>query len=322
MLAEATLNLPQKRTRDRDQLSQSHRPSCRLHSWAFLFVLFMILNPLPTMLTADTIASFEDPAFLEDWAVVNDTVMGGVSRSRIEQTGEGNLRFTGDLSLRNNGGFVSMRNRPSRLSLEDADGLALRVRGDGRTYYLDLRPGGQRMGGSFRAPFKTVEGEWTEVVIPLTDFFAQSFGRVISNAVLDPSSITSIGFTLSDKQPGAFSLEVESVKRVVDDSFQNAQATLTNPANQARVLIELAISKGVPLFNEGNEAGCAAVYEVACVALLTMPGVSNTSINRLSRALNELVATSSDAQRAWILRYALDDTYRDLGAGDELGSTQ
>ena len=289
---------------------------------ALLLVLTAVFNVFPTMLTADTIASFEDPAFLEDWGVVNDTVMGGVSRSRIEQTEEGNLLFTGDLSLRNNGGFVSMRNRPSRLSLENANAIVLRVRGDGRTYYLDLRPGGQRMGGSFRAPFDTVEGEWTEVVIPMTDFFAQSFGRVIPNAVLDPSSISSIGFTLSDKNPGPFRLEVESVKRVVDASFQNAQPAMTNPIDQPRILIELAISRGVPLFNEGNEAACAAVYEVACVALLTMPGVSESSVNRISRALNEIVATTSDAQRAWILRYALDDTYRDLAAGGELGSTQ
>lgn len=283
---------------------------------AFVLALLAIFNPLSYMVAADTIASFEDPRFIEDWAVVNDTVMGGVSRSRIDQTDTGNLLFTGELSLRNNGGFVSIRSRPSRLSLQNAGGIALCVRGDGRTYYLDLRAGGQMRGGSFRAPFTTLRNEWTDVFIPLSDFYAQSFGRVLRSVLLDPSSISSIGFTLSDKTPGAFRLEVESVKHADAGSLDVSQLQEFNPSDQPRVLIELAIAKGVPLFNDGNEAACAAVYEIACTALLTMPGVSDASINRLRRALNEISGISSQAQKAWVLRYALDDTYQSLAISE------
>jgi len=304
--------------------SRNNKPLARVfscvafwrHNMAFVLALLAISNPLSYMAASDTIVSFEDPKFIEDWAVVNDTVMGGVSRSRIEQTDTGNLLFAGELSLRNNGGFVSIRSRPSGLSLQNAGGIALRVRGDGRTYYLDLRAGGQMRGGSFRVPFTTLRNEWTNVFIPLSDFYAQSFGRVVRNVVLDPSSISSIGFTLSDKKPGVFRLEVESVKHAEAGSFDVSQPQEFNPSDQPRVLIELAIAKGVPLFNDGNEAACAAVYEIACTALLTMPGVSDASINRLRRALNEISGISSQAQRAWVLRYALDDTYQSLASSE------
>ena len=40
------------------------------------------------------------------WGIVNDGVMGGRSSSRVERTDEG-IRFSGNLSLANNGGFAS-----------------------------------------------------------------------------------------------------------------------------------------------------------------------------------------------------------------------
>lgn len=48
------------------------------------------------------------------WTVVDDRVMGGVSRSRIEDSGDGTLRFAGVMSLANNGGFASVRTLPTR----------------------------------------------------------------------------------------------------------------------------------------------------------------------------------------------------------------
>ena len=76
---------------------------------------------------------------------------------------------------------------------------------------------------------------------------------------------------------------------------------LTPPA-----LIELAIERGVPLFNSGNPEACAAVYEVTCEALRVMPGVPEDTRNDLGRALAEMRAAGTDRDKAWILRRALD----------------
>ena len=263
------------------------------------------------MIEAKTIASFEDTATFKDWTVVNDTVMGGVSRSYFEQTSEGNLRFTGELSLANNGGFVSIRNRPESLSLENADSLELRVRGDGRTYYLDLRSNRQRMAGSFRAAFATTQGEWKTVTLPLERFVAQSFGRPLRNVRLDPATIGSIGFTLSDKQPGPFQLEVAYAKSVARDPAEDrapgAAATAASLRERQIDVIDRAIARGVPLFNDGNPEACAAIYEVASAALLATADLPPPAASSLRNALEQIKAVDDPVQKAWILRYGLDD---------------
>lgn len=268
---------------------------------------------------ANTIASFEDAEAFRDWSVVNDTVMGGVSRSAFEQTSEGNLLFSGELSLANNGGFVSIRNQPQPLQLQDAAEIQLRVRGDGRTYYLDLRASKQQRASSFRAPFTTLENEWQDITIPLSAFVAQSFGRPLPSVQLEPAAITSIGFTLSDKKAGPFQLEVAYVKSAGETSSNQPGNTQPVPAalsplEQQRQLIELAIARGVPLFNEGNPAACAAVYEVACAALLAMPDTPDTVAASLRGALKEIQAAGSPSRKAWILRYALDDALAKLAS--------
>ena len=39
---------------------------------------------------------------MENWSIVNDDVMGGISKSKLSMSDENNLTFTGYLSLENN----------------------------------------------------------------------------------------------------------------------------------------------------------------------------------------------------------------------------
>ena len=68
------------------------------------------------------------------WQIVNDGVMGGLSEGKVEFTGEGIMKFSGTLSLQNNGGFTTARSEPVDLNLSNDLGLLLLVKGDGRTY--------------------------------------------------------------------------------------------------------------------------------------------------------------------------------------------
>ncbi|MEC8252075.1 MAG: CIA30 family protein [Planctomycetota bacterium] len=147
------------------------------------------------------------------WNTVLDGVMGGLSTGRVSQPEQGLLRFAGELSLENNGGFSQMRRSVREGSMEGAEGLLLEVKGDGRTYNFDIRQSNVRlMAGGFQRSFATVAGEWTEVRLPLSDFELYSFGRKLRSApTLDPNKIESIGVTLSDKKSGPFALEVRSI---------------------------------------------------------------------------------------------------------------
>jgi hypothetical protein len=88
-----------------------------------------------------------------------------------------------------------------------------------------------------------------------------------------------------------------------------------SPRQRAAAILELAIERGVPRFNAGDAASCAALYELAVlsVVLLGDDAVDATARAELAEALERGAATRDDSERAWILRRAMD---RALAAGD------
>lgn len=146
------------------------------------------------------------------WRTVNDGVMGGRSVGQFKVAENGRMEFFGTLSLQNNGGFASVRSRVTKLDLQDGEAIVTRVRGDGRRYTLNLYVPRRRMAFSYRAEFQTKKDEWIEVRVPLEDFLATSFGRIVKNAgPVIPREINSVGFLLADKKAGPFKLEVDSI---------------------------------------------------------------------------------------------------------------
>ena len=147
------------------------------------------------------------------WLMVNDGVMGGISRSEFGRTDQGTGLFTGRLSLDFNGGFASMRTALRDGNLSDHAGIEIRVRGDGRTYQLRLRTSNRYDGVSYRALFETRDGEWTTVVVPFPEFQPTYRGRILRDVQpLDPARIEQLAFMLADKTPGPFALEIEFVR--------------------------------------------------------------------------------------------------------------
>ena len=157
------------------------------------------------------------------WLAVNDGVMGGVSEGGFQITDTKTLVFFGTLSLENNGGFASVRTTAKKLGLENGDTLIARVRGDGRDYSMNLYVPRPQVAFSYRATVPTKQDEWVEIRLPLEQFVATSFGRVVTDAgPVDPDEITAVGFMLADKQAGPFRLEVEwvTVERAVNGMME------------------------------------------------------------------------------------------------------
>ena len=144
------------------------------------------------------------------WGVVNDGVMGGRSRGYGEIS-DGRVRFWGELVTRG-GGFTSVRSRMPA-DLAGYDGLELRVRGNGRTFEIELSDGELFRGRtvSRRAAFPTTD-EWTTVRVPFRDFQSSVFGQRVRTAPLDASAIRSIGLYILDGIDGPFELEVDEIR--------------------------------------------------------------------------------------------------------------
>jgi uncharacterized surface protein with fasciclin (FAS1) repeats len=432
-----------------------------LNPYRLLLIWGLILGCLSIGIAAEPkskpLVDFSDATVAKQWLSVNDNVMGGVSKGGFRITEDKTLEFSGNISLENRGGFASIRTQQIDSKLDGYNTIALRVKGDGRTYYLDLRSSSRNAAGSYRAPIKTQKNTWQEIRIPLKEFKYAAFGRRIPLVdSLSANNVQSVGFTLADKQAGPFRLEVSWIKGekdtaanesntvkqsenssgnkdIVDTAVAAGQfktlvaavkaaglvealkgkgpltvfapnddafaklpkstledllqpenrdklsailtyhvvpgkillgtqspATLQGqsvtirttgsfevnganviatdiaasngvihvidsvliptpkklaPREAARAVIELAIKRGVPLFNEGQPSACAAIYEVAIESLLKShtKALGNQDRSILRDALREMRSDKENPrQQAWTLRRALDTVYESL----------
>ena len=171
--------------------------------------------PPSTSNSPKTISLFEFSGANDEpgWTAVNDGVMGGVSRGGARFI-DGHLHFRGILSLENNGGFSSIRSGGPTRDLSAAQAIVLRVKGDGRSYRLQLATSDRyrRARVSYQAEFPTQTGTWVEVNVPLATLVPTFRGQTLSGPKLDLTRIEEIGLSLSDGNPGAFALEVDWIK--------------------------------------------------------------------------------------------------------------
>lgn len=149
-----------------------------------------------------------------DWRIVDDGVMGGLSQGKHEISKDGILRFFGTLSLANNGGFSSLRTEAVKLDLSGAEGVVLRVKGDGRTYQVRLTTDAEYQGRemSFQAGFPTEKDQWTEVKVPFGRFVGTWRGMELPDKTLDPAKVRRLGLQLADKKEGPFELRVDWIR--------------------------------------------------------------------------------------------------------------
>lgn len=157
-----------------------------------------------------------EPATI-DWQVVNDGVMGGCSRASYEidpQTGC--LHFRGSLSTENNGGFASIRGE-LELPLPPFSAVRVVVRGDGRQYQVRLRESAQAEDVAWRALFRAPRTQ--ESIVLSLDAFEPVFRgrRVEALPGLDYRQVRFLGFMLTSKRPGPFSLTVYQISTVDRD---------------------------------------------------------------------------------------------------------
>jgi monofunctional biosynthetic peptidoglycan transglycosylase len=145
--------------------------------------------------------------------------MGGVSKSAVEIIESNILRFSGTMSLDRNGGFSSARSDWKPINLDGFDGILLRVLGDGNMYRLRIRTAETGSEISYNASFETSSEEWQLIYIPFKDMVPTYRGFVMNVEPLDPTSIGSFGFMLSDKQPGEFDLQVDWIRAVSEDAL-------------------------------------------------------------------------------------------------------
>ena len=175
----------------------------------FFFVLCVLPMEIKSSNKDSVIVNFGDTINSVEWRVVNDDVMGGVSRSKVNINPEGYMLFDGNVSLDYGGGFASVRSSYKNWGIGNFDGFVIKVWGDGKSYQFRCRMGNNFDGVAYRHYFQTNNENWQEIRLPFSKFVPTYRGRILLDEIpLDPRAIRNLGVMISDKQSGNFSLKI------------------------------------------------------------------------------------------------------------------
>ena len=157
-----------------------------------------------------TLFEFKSEKSVANWFCLNDTVMGGISNSQLSFVEQGVVKFHGEVSLENNGGFSQIKYAKTHFDLSHFKGLKLSVKGDNKNYQLRLQTDAPHI--SYAQSF-FARDKWHEVKLEFRSFKATYRGQDVENApVLNKADIRSFSLLIADKQAGRFALLFSSIK--------------------------------------------------------------------------------------------------------------
>jgi len=178
----------------------------------FLLLLFLGFNFNYIIAQSMIIENFNLKNQLS-WRIINDSVMGGISTSKMEILPNEKGQFSGLVSLENNGGFASTRGLLTNKPTKSFTKVKIRVKGDGKKYSFRIRTADNFDGVSYKLDFVTQTAQWEEILLPLADFIPTWRGRLLQNMpFINATKIREVGFLISNKQAGAFSLLVDWIQ--------------------------------------------------------------------------------------------------------------
>jgi monofunctional biosynthetic peptidoglycan transglycosylase len=143
--------------------------------------------------------------------LINDSVMGGKSSSKFELR-EKVLEFTGKVSLKNNGGFASLRMLWPFQKTKVENKLRLQVTGDGKTYQFRLRTNQGYDGAAYVYEFKTIKDKSIDIEMDVNQFVPSFRGRELTDMPqLRLKDVKQMGLLIADNQVGNFNIKLERI---------------------------------------------------------------------------------------------------------------
>jgi hypothetical protein len=168
-----------------------------------LFLTFAMLASYTTLF------DFTTDVNMNRWAVVNDGVMGGLSKGKLEVTAEGHGRFTGTVSLENYGGFTSIRCAVADIATTENSRIQLRIKGDGKNYQFRVK----HKARDYQSYITTIPttGDWETIEFPLNELYPSWRGQKLDMPNFDQSSMNEFTFLIANKRNESFELLIDKV---------------------------------------------------------------------------------------------------------------
>ena len=171
------------------------------------FLLFFLLLGSFAQTDTNEIYRFTTSTKVNEWRIVNDGVMGGISKSSLILNDLGNGQFMGHVSLANNGGFASIQLNKTIQLADEKKFILLRIKGDGKSYEFRLKSQISQS-ESYVHQFTTT-GEWEIIKLPMSEFYPQFFGRKLNKPNFNFKSIEQLSFLIANKQEEDFKLLID-----------------------------------------------------------------------------------------------------------------
>ncbi len=172
-----------------------------------LIYIFSILIFMNTM--NQSIFNFSKDSDISYWRVVDDVVMGGRSQGIFKLNENGNGLFYGEVSLKNNGGFSSLRYRFNKLDVTKYNKIVLKIKGDGNNYQFRVKDRYQNY-YSYIKSFETSK-EWELIEINLSEMYPAFRGRELDVGNFSSKTIEEIAFLIGNKKEQKFMLEIDEI---------------------------------------------------------------------------------------------------------------
>jgi len=170
----------------------------------FIIILFSLtMNPI-------VLFDFNVNINIDNWRVVDDNVMGGISSSKFFVDASGNGVFKGSVSLENNGGFCSVQHYPKPVSVKEKKVFSIRLKGDGKKYQFRVKSERSNY-YSYIYEFQTTT-DWQTIEIPITELYASFRGRTIDIPNYDGASLEEIAFLVGNKKKEDFQLLIDKIE--------------------------------------------------------------------------------------------------------------
>jgi len=165
-----------------------------------------------------TLFDFSKASTIARWRAIDDRVMGGVSQSELvaaENYPDSLAAFRGDVSVRNNGGFCSVRATLDNLVPEGVEHLWIACQNNmqwgSKRYWLNLRTSDSFDGVSYRTAFKP-GSKLSRYEFTAAEFVPVFRGRPVPEApALQFTKAQQLGLMIADGQTGPFELLVEAI---------------------------------------------------------------------------------------------------------------
>jgi monofunctional biosynthetic peptidoglycan transglycosylase len=152
----------------------------------------------------------------KDWYVISDNVMGGVTTSYLEYS-ENSMILSGVLSLKNFGGFSSVKTKFNSFDLSAYKGLKIRYRSSYPKFAFTLEDSKNWMYPYYKGHLPNSKpNTWTEATLYFKDFKEYQIGEPTGDMLEQVSlkKMVRLGIMTTDKKEGSFSIEVDYIEFV------------------------------------------------------------------------------------------------------------